>query len=662
MTSDKELASSIEDRITHEWSSLCPDDQSYGSLVKVCESVGKSLLPSQTKRPPSIASSTPVNVARTKVLTSLPTNLPAAQSNLRSVYDEQEDLRVNNILSAFDEWEPTNSIQNAWKLVKQLSGKRPNTVFIQGDDRLASWKSHFEKLLNSDNASNVPVSIDPVFEPNPNIPTGKFSQAEVNIAIKQMKLGKAPGLDNIPIEVWRLPKLKKYLTRFCNATLEGNRPPEWGLSGIVPVPKKGDLTIPDNYRGISLSQTAAKVYNRLLLNRIRPEVEKILRPNQSGFRPLRSTASQILALRRLIEEIRNHQKEAAIIFIDFRKAFDSVDRPTMFKILHAYGIPEETINAIKIMYEDTSAVVLTPEGESDSFSVNTGVLQGDPLAPYLFIIVLDYALRTALNVTDGLTLSRRRSSRHPAQYLSDLDYADDISLLADTLLDAESLLHKVEACCKSIGLSLNAKKTKYMVINPSTSDDVTALDGSKLDKVDDFKYLGSYTNTARDIECRKAQAWSALFALTKVWRSSISMTTKLKIFKTSIESILLYGCESWTLTKQISASIDGTYTRMLRAVQNVSWQQHLPNSVLYGALPPISTIIRQRRLRLAGHVYRHNEPASQVLLWNPEAPRRKGRPNMTLKTSIELETGLSGPSLSNTMLDRDSWAQLIKSS
>ena len=184
-----------------------------------------------------------------------------------------------------------------------------------------------------------------------------------------------------------------------NATLEGNSPPEWGLSGIVLVPKKGDLTIPDNYRGISLSQTAAKVYNRLLLNRIRPEVEKILRPNQSGFRPLRSTASQILALRRLIEEIRNHQKEAAIIFIDFRKAFDSVDRPTMFKILHAYGIPEETINAIKIMYEDTSAVVLTPEGESDSFSVNTGVLQGDPLAPYLFIIVLDYALRTAFPLT-----------------------------------------------------------------------------------------------------------------------------------------------------------------------------------------------------------------------------------------------------------------------
>ena len=136
-----------------------------GSFVKVCV---KSLLPSQTKWSPSIASSAPVNDARAKVLTSTPANLPAAQSNLRSVYDEQEDVRINvrinNILSAFDKCESSNSLQNAWKLVKQLSGKRSNTIFIQGEDRLATWKSHFEKLLNSDNTSNNPTSIDSIFE------------------------------------------------------------------------------------------------------------------------------------------------------------------------------------------------------------------------------------------------------------------------------------------------------------------------------------------------------------------------------------------------------------------------------------------------------------------------------------------------------------------
>ena len=108
--------------------------------------------------------------------------------------------------------------------------------------------------------------------------------------------------------------------------------------------KKGDLTIPENYLGISRTQTAAYVYDRLLLNIIRPELDKIVHPNQNGFRYLRY--SQILALRRIIEEMRNHQKEADIIFIDFKKAFYSVDRNTLFQILHTYGIPDKIVKPI----------------------------------------------------------------------------------------------------------------------------------------------------------------------------------------------------------------------------------------------------------------------------------------------------------------------------
>ena len=77
----------------------------------------------------------------------------------------------------------------------------------------------------------------------------------------------------------------------------------------------------------------------------------------------------------------NYQKEAAIIFIDFKNVFDSVDRKTLFQILHAFGIPEKIVKAIQIMYVNTSAVVLNPEGEITNFKIDTGVLQGDPLAP-----------------------------------------------------------------------------------------------------------------------------------------------------------------------------------------------------------------------------------------------------------------------------------------
>lgn len=124
----------------------------------------------------------------------------------------------------------------------------------------------------------------------------------------------------------------------------------------------------------------------------------------------------------------------------------------MFRILEAYGIPELIVNAIKTMYINTSALVLTPEGETATFKIDTGVLQGDPLAPFLFIISLDYALRSSISTSDGLTLKRRQSSRHPAEVLADLAFADDICLLEDTLADAQDLLHRVETATQEIGL------------------------------------------------------------------------------------------------------------------------------------------------------------------------------------------------------------------
>eukprot|EP00111_Clytia_hemisphaerica_P004088 TCONS_00011696-protein len=301
-----------------------------------------------------------------------------------------------------------------------------------------------------------------LFELNENISTGDFTMTEIETAIKQMKNNKEPGLDSIPLGLWKLPKCKEILLTFCNATLDGARPPEWGLSAIVPVPKKGDLTKTDNYRGISLSQVSAKIYNRLILNRRRPKIDKVLRPNQNGFRSSRSTSSQILALRRIIEEMKDHKMEGVVTFIDFRKAFDSIDQKRMFKILHAYGIPPKIVDAIRIMYENNSATVLTQEGETEFFKIETGVLQGDPLAPFLFIIVLDYALRKAIKSSDGLTLFRQRSRRHPSIHIADLDFADDIALIDESIKEAERVLHKVELATQSIGLFLNIQKNQIL--------------------------------------------------------------------------------------------------------------------------------------------------------------------------------------------------------
>ena len=116
------------------------------------------------------------------------------------------------------------------------------------------------------------------------------------------------------------------------------QPDLWNISNIIHIPKSGNLTITDNYRGISLTSIMAKTYNRMLLNRIRPILDPLLRNNQNGFRQERTRFGQILAIRRILEGVKNKNVPVVFTFIDFKKAFDSVHRVKMIKILRSYMV------------------------------------------------------------------------------------------------------------------------------------------------------------------------------------------------------------------------------------------------------------------------------------------------------------------------------------
>ena len=235
---------------------------------------------------------------------------------------------------------------------------------------------------------------------------------------------------------------------------------------IPPFPKKWGLGLAKNYRGITLTSIAAKIYNALLRNRIEPKIDNILRKNQNGFRRNRSTTSQILTIRRILEGVRAKNLQAKLIFVDFTKAFDSIHRGKMKQILLAYGIPKETVAAITILYRNTKVKVRSPDGDTEYFDIVAGVLQGDTLAPYLFIICLDYVLRTSIDKIreNGFELTKKRR-RYPAKTITDADYADDIAILANTPDQAETLLHSLERAAAGIGLYVNAHKREYMCYN-----------------------------------------------------------------------------------------------------------------------------------------------------------------------------------------------------
>ena len=191
--------------------------------------------------------------------------------------------------------------------------------------------------------------------------------------------------------------------------------------------------------------------------------------------------------------------------------------------------------------------VLKPDGETDFFEVIAGVLQGDTLAPFLFIIALDYALREATkDKTTGFMLQERQSSRKPATYITDADFADDLALLSNDMVQAQTLLTRLETAAETIGLHLNIKKTEYMLINQADTG-LKTLGDKTLKKVDDFKYLGSWiANSRNDMDVRIRLAWKALSKMSNIWKSKLKRDLKVQYFRATVENALMYGAESWT--------------------------------------------------------------------------------------------------------------------
>ena len=228
-----------------------------------------------------------------------------------------------------------------------------------------------------------------------------------------------------------------------------------------------------------------------------------------------------------------------------------------FRLL-AYGIPKETVAAITILYRNTKVKVRSSDGDTEYFDIVAGVLQEDTLAPYLFIICLDYVLRTSIEKIreNSFELTKKRSRRFPTKTITDADYADDIALLANTPNQAETLLHSLERAAAGIGPHVNAHKTEYMCYNQT--GDITTLDRTALKLVDKFTYLGnSVSSTEKDIDTRLTKAWTAVDRLSIIWKSDLTDKMKRSFFQAAVVSILLYGCTTWTLTKRLKKKLDG---------------------------------------------------------------------------------------------------------
>ena len=194
----------------------------------------------------------------------------------------------------------------------------------------------------------------------------------------------------------------------------------------------------------------------------------------------------------------------------------------------------------------------------------------------------------------------------------------------------------------------------------NTTNRIESLSKKELKEVDDYKYLGSFiSSSTKDFNTRKGMAWSACNDMHRIWSSQLSEDLKLKIFRVTIEPILLYGSETWTLSRKIEQRLDGTYTRLLMRVKNISWRDHCTKQQIYGNLVPPSILLRARRVQFSGHCLRaQKEVISSLVLWS-QRHHRRGK--LSYPDVISRDTNIEKTDLEAAMRDREFWRSRVDS-
>ena len=237
-----------------------------------------------------------------------------------------------------------------------------------------------------------------------------------------------------------------------------------------------------------------------------------LRDQQAGFRRNRSCADQIASLHIIVEQSLEWNSPLYISFIDYEKAFDSVDRETLWKLLRHYGVPKKIISLIRCTFQDMSCKIAHAGQLSESFEVKTGVRQGCLLSPFLFLLVIDWIMKTT-------TTGRNNGIQWTLwTQLDDLDFADDLALLSHNHSQMQDKTTLLETTSAGTGLKINRKKTELMKMNTTTNAPIT-VGGEPIKEVESFVYLGSVVDhqggTDRDVTARIGKARAQLLSCSK---------------------------------------------------------------------------------------------------------------------------------------------------
>lgn len=482
-----------------------------------------------------------------------------------------------------------------------------------------------------------------------------ITQQEVELALKQMKDSKAPGTDEITSDIIKIggTEIIKQLVSLYNQILNEKKIPTcWKEAKIILLHKKGDKTDIKNYRPISLLSHVYKVFTRIIQNRIKNLLDENQPREQAGFRAGFSTTDHLQAINQLIEKTNEYQLDLCIGYIDYEKAFDSVEHKELFSALRKVGVNEGYVNILEDIYTNATARIHIENDVSEIINIERGVRQGDTISPKVFTTAMEEIFRKLDLEERGININGER--------LTDFRFADDVALTTTSVKEMEIHLNRLNTESKKIGLKIHKGKTKFMT-NFET-DDTIAVENEEIEKVDGYKYLGQtvkmYNNTREEVLIRIRAGWSCFGRYKSILcDNKLPMTLKRRVYNQCVLPTMTYGAETWTTTKYLEQKLRTAQRAMERKMLHITLRDKIKNSEIRDKTKVIDIMdkIKEAKWRWAGHLARQqdNRWTKRVTEWQPRTgKRRRGRQKRRWRDDL---TTYMGVTWARDAQDRQRW-------
>jgi exonuclease III len=431
------------------------------------------------------------------------------------------------------------------------------------------WAQHYETLFKEERTAPILDMTQEVGDPLEGI-NAELSWSEVQATIKSMKSHKAPGPNGITAEWFKLmidpvregepsstapsAPMQIVFLKIINMMWQlAYIPEKWTTAELVSIPKKGDLTVRDNYRGIALIDVSVKILTKLIVKRITEEMhlKDILAKEQAGFRYKEECMGQAISLLDMLHRRKNVLKKGtALLFVDFRKAYDLVNHQALLFKLEQIGVNGRALNFIRALYTSSSISVKTGSEKSRVIKVEKGCRQGCPGSPILFDIYIN----------DLVPKINRFGVEVPGidAPMGTLLFADDLIVICPNIDQLKEACEELDKWADSWGMQVGIQKCGLMIVDDADMEldllnrtDSLCLQGMRIPMVEKYSYLGITLTKENPLELvahisERAEKFRKRCSILEPYLRSHSIPTWMRrqVFLSVCVPILKWGAEA----------------------------------------------------------------------------------------------------------------------